>query len=208
MPTCADWRRTLPDQWTRAIEHPFLTAVAAGDETAFGRWLPQDAIFVGDLVAFQARLLARAPRSGRRVLADGLVGIVAELDWFDEVAATLDIATERPALPATLAYRGLLDDLDAIDYPAAMLALWVLERVYLEAWRFAGRGTVAPVHRVAVEHWTDPAFAAYVDGLEAATDAALADRGSGDGNLHTVVSRVLDAEIAFWDMASSEPVGS
>jgi thiaminase/transcriptional activator TenA len=212
MATCADWRRELPDRWDRATEHPFLTAVAAGDADAFARWLPQDAIFVADLVSFQARLLARAPRSGQRALAAGLVGLVAELDWFDEVAEPLGIDTGPAALqaplPATLAYRSLLGELDAADYPAALLGLWVLERVYLEAWRFAGRGPVAAPHRVAVEHWTDPGFATYVDALEEAADVALAeDEGTSD-ELPSVVRQVLDAEIAFWDMALSETAAS
>ncbi len=210
MATCAEWRRTFPDRWDRATEHPFLTAVADGDRSAFAGWLPQDATFVDDLVRFQARLLGRSPGRPPRVLADGLSGLLAELDWFDEVAAPLGIVVEQPTRPATLAYRALLADLDGAAYPAALLGLWVLERVYLEAWRFAGRGPVAPEHRAAVEHWTDPGFADYVDALEAAADAALGDVPAADedapgGDLGDVVARVLDAEIAFWDMALADP---
>jgi hypothetical protein len=45
-------------QWDAATRHPFLRAV--GEETAstFGVWLAQDALFVANLVAFQARLVA------------------------------------------------------------------------------------------------------------------------------------------------------
>ena len=91
----------------------------------------QDALFVGDLVTFQARLLARAPRTAQTVLAGGCVALVAELDWFEDQAAQRGMNLEQTALPATLAYRELLGRLDATPYEAAVTALWVLERVYL-----------------------------------------------------------------------------
>jgi len=49
--------------------------------------LGQDAVFVGDLLTFQARLLARAPRPAQGVLAGECVALVAELDWFEVQAA-------------------------------------------------------------------------------------------------------------------------
>ena len=57
----------------------------------------------------------------------------------------------------------------------ALTALWVLERVYLEAWTGAVPG--APAFREFVEHWTEPAFAGYVESLAAAADAALHSAG-------------------------------
>ena len=112
--------------------------------SAFDRWLVQDALFVGDLLTFQARLLARAPRTAQAVLAGGCVALVAELDWFEGQAVRRGIDLEQPALPATLAYRELLGRLDAAPYEAAVTALWVLERVYLLAWslRCVGHLTV------------------------------------------------------------------
>src|SRR5215207_2504190 len=76
-------------QWDAATRHPFLRAVGEGTASTFGVWLAQDALFVADLVVFQARLVARAPRSAQGVLARGVVGLVAELDWFDIQAASL-----------------------------------------------------------------------------------------------------------------------
>src|SRR6476646_11894272 len=74
--------------WTAATHHPFLEAVRDGTitDSAFDRWLVQDALFVADLLTFQARLLARAPRAAQPVLAGGCVALVAELDWFEEQA--------------------------------------------------------------------------------------------------------------------------
>ena len=49
-------------QWDAATRHPFLRAVGGGTASTFGVWLAQDALFVANLVVFQARLVARAPR--------------------------------------------------------------------------------------------------------------------------------------------------
>jgi thiaminase/transcriptional activator TenA len=145
--------------------NPFLDAVREGTITdlAFDRWLGQDAVFVGDLLTFQARLLARAPRPAQGVLAGGCVALVAELDWFEVQAARRGIDLGQPALPATLAYNELLGRLDGAPYAVAVTALWVLERVYLLAWASAASNT-SPFGEF-VEHWTAPAFAGYVDAL-------------------------------------------
>jgi thiaminase/transcriptional activator TenA len=188
----------MPEAWAGATRHPFLDAVGDGSAEAFDLWLAQDALFVADLIAFQARLVARSPRSAQRVLADGVVGLLAELDWFDERAAVLGVQTAVDPLPATLAYRDLLSRMDAGSAPAALVGLWALERVYLEAWRHAGSRTTAPRYAPAIEHWTEPAFAGYVARLEAAADVAFALDGPGSV---ATVREVLAAEVAFWDMA-------
>lgn len=159
-------------------------------DSAFDRWLCQDALFVGDLLTFQSRLLARAPRKAQPVLAGGCVALVAELDWFDAQASSRQIDMQAEALPATLAYRELLRRLDEESYEAAVTALWALERVYLHAWRYAA----SPASPFAdfVEHWTDPEFAGYVN--------ALGELAVVDGR-EDLVSEVLSHEVAFWDMA-------
>ena len=147
-------------------------------------------LFVGDLLTFQARLLARAPRPAQAVLAGGCVALVAELDWFEVQAARRGIDLGQPALPATLAYNELLGRLDAAPYDVAVTALWVLERVYLLAWASAASST-SPFGEF-VEHWTAPGFAGYVDALG---ELAILD-GQDD-----LVGDVLSHEVAFWDMA-------
>ena len=69
--------------WTAATHHPFLDAVRDGTitDSAFDRWLAQDALFVADLLTFQARLLARAPRQAQAALVGGCSALVAEFDW-------------------------------------------------------------------------------------------------------------------------------
>jgi thiaminase/transcriptional activator TenA len=178
--------------WAAATRHPFLDAVRDGtiSDAAFDRWLVQDAAFVADLLTFQARLLARAPRHAQAVLAGGCVALVDELDWFARQATRRGLDLNAPALPTTLAYRMLLQRLDVEPYDAAVTALWVLERVYLLAWRSAASGS-SPFAEF-VEHWTAPAFADYVDAL-----GKLADPDSYD----ELVGEVLSHEVAFWEMA-------
>ena len=178
--------------WVRATRHRFLDAVRDGSlpEPAFDIWLAQDHIFAADLLWFQARLLARAPRSAQAVLAGGAAALVDELAWFERHAVTRAIDLRAGPLPATAAYRRLLERLDVAEFPVALTALWALERAYLDAWSFAAPG--APAYRDFVVHWIAPEFAAYVAALEAAADEA--PDGSAFGE-------VVEAEHRFWDMA-------
>jgi formylaminopyrimidine deformylase / aminopyrimidine aminohydrolase len=180
--------------WAGATRHPFLTAVRDGTlpAGAFDTWLVQDALFVADLLAFQARLLARAPRPAQAVLAAGAVSLVAELDWFAGQAAARGLDLAAAPLPATRTYAGLLRRLDGAGVGSALTALWTIERTYLDAWSHARPG--APGLREFVEHWTQPGFAGYVDDLAAAADGA----GAPD---EAVFAEVVAAETAFWDMA-------
>jgi formylaminopyrimidine deformylase / aminopyrimidine aminohydrolase len=182
------------EAWRGATAHPFLAGVRDGSVpvAAFDTWLAQDARFVGELLRFQARLLARAPRPAQAVLAAGAVSLVAELDWFDEQAAARGLDLAAPARPATRAYAALLDRLDTAEVGTALMALWTIERSYLDAWSGARPG--APAYRDVVEHWTVPGFAGYVAGLEEAADAA-------EPGPDQVFLQVVEAETAFWDMA-------
>ncbi|MGP4058406.1 TenA family transcriptional regulator [Mycobacterium sp. 4D054] len=182
----------LDELWATATRHRFLADVREGTITDadFDRWLVQDAVFVADLLTFQARLLARAPRPAQTTLAGGCAALVSELDWFDWQAAQRGIDTDQPALPATLKYRELLQRLDTAPYEAAITALWVIEKVYLLAWATAASDS-SP-YREFVEHWTAPGFADYVRALEGLATPA----GHDD-----VIAEVLSHEVAFWDMA-------
>lgn len=185
----------LDDLWAAATRHSFLDSVREGTitPTDFNRWLVQDAVFVTDLLTFQARLLARAPRNAQSTLAAGCVALVAELDWFDEQAAGRGIDMDQAPLPATLAYRELLARLDTESYDTAITALWVVEEVYLRAWTAAASDS-SP-YREFIEHWTDPGFAAYVQALRELAVPATDDQ---------VIADVLSHEIAFWDMALTD----
>lgn len=184
-----------PDLWRAATRHPFLDAVRDGTVpvAAFDTWLVQDARFVADLLRFQARLLARAPRPAQAVLAGGLGALVEELAWFEEQAAVRGLDLDAPALPATAAYAELLERLDTADVGTALTALWTVERTYLDAWSGARPG--APEYQAFVDHWTQPGFAGYVAGLAAAADGVPA------ADADAVFTEVVAAETAFWQMA-------
>ncbi|KWX56560.1 TenA family transcriptional regulator [Mycobacterium sp. NAZ190054] len=184
----------LDELWAAATRHRFLDSVRDGTitDTDFNRWLVQDAVFVADLLTFQARLLARAPRPAQSTLAGGCSALVAELDWFDAKASGRGIDMDRPPLPATLAYRDLLQRLDSAPYESAITALWVIEKVYLLSWTTAS--SQSSPYREFVEHWTDPGFADYV--------RALGDLATPAGH-DDVIAEVLSHEVAFWDMALS-----
>jgi thiaminase len=185
--------RRHPVAWRAAVDHPFLRGVRDGSlpPGAFDAWLRQDHIFVADLLGFQARLLAGAPRAARAVLAGGLVALEAELTWFEEHARRRGLPPAGTRHPTTEEYRRELERLLEEPFAVAMTGLWALELAYLEGWRGAAPG--APEYREFVEHWTVPEFAAYVAGLEAhAADSPAAE---------AAWLRIVDLERRFWDMA-------
>lgn len=202
-PAPADLLARHTAAWQVATHHPFLDGVRDGTlpRTAFRAWLAQDYRFVGDLLAFQARLLARAPRRDQALLVGGLAALEAELTWFEAHAGQQGVALSVERHPTTAAYRAFLVGLERWPYAAALVALWALERAYLEAWRGAAPGH--PAYRPFVERWTAPAFATYVAELERAAEAALvsSERGRADEEAFLAVARL---ERAFWAMAWAE----
>jgi formylaminopyrimidine deformylase / aminopyrimidine aminohydrolase len=154
-------------------------------------------------LCFQAQLLARAPRPAQAVLAGGLVALEAELTWFEQHATRRRLTLDGERVEATQAYRASFERLVDAGYGAAIVALWALERAYLEAWQSARPG--APAFREFVEHWTVPAFAEYVARLERAADAALA--GTTAEAAERAFVDIAQLERAFWDMAFTESVG-
>ncbi len=190
--------------WRGAARHPFLDAVREGTlpTGAFEAWLTQDYLFVADLLVFQSRLLARAPRPDQAVLAGGLVAVEAELGWFEEKAGERRLTLEASRHPTTSEYCNFLTALENEPYAAGLTALWALERAYLEAWESATPGY--PDYREFVGHWTTPEFADYVAGLERAAGSAL-EFGSREEQERAEAAflEVTRLEKDFWEMAWS-----
>ena len=70
---------------------------------AFEAWLTQDYLFAADLMVFQSRLLARAPRPDQAVLVGGLVAVEAELGWFEAKAGERRLKLDVSRHPTTSA---------------------------------------------------------------------------------------------------------
>ncbi len=190
------------EPWRGATRHPFLDGVRDGSlpAAALDRWLVQDAQYVDALLRFQCTVLAR--RTDQLVLAQGLLALAEELRWFDGLAAERTLDLRAPLLPACRAYTAELQRLtDAAEapYPALITALWTIERAYLDAWRSARPG--APAYRGLVEHWTVEPFAAYVEGLAAAADRALAAGSQHAEAARDAFLRICALERDFWQMA-------
>ena len=112
-------------EWWAATAPPFLDGVRDGglSVAAFSVWLRQDHLFVSDLLAFQARLLATAPRSAQAVLAAGLVALAAELSWFEEQMGLRGLILVAARHPTTETYRQELERLLAEPFEVAITAL-------------------------------------------------------------------------------------
>lgn len=193
-----------PTVWREATRHPFLDGVREDTlpDGAFGDWLVQDYLFVGDLLVFQARFLARSPRAHQAVLARGLVAVETELGWFEEKAGERGLELDVPRHPTTETYRDFMNGLENEPYSAGVTALWALERAYLEAWRNASPGGAD--YREFVEHWTTPEFADYVAGLEKAAGSSLESAEEKERRqAESVFLEVCRLERDFWEMAFS-----
>ena len=102
--------RNAGSLWDQATHHPFLDALAAGSlvEDAFRRWLAQDYLFAKDLMAFQAILLAKAPRDCHKSLIGGLAALEKEMDWFESHAVRLQLNLDIPPHPTCRRYTDFL----------------------------------------------------------------------------------------------------
>jgi thiaminase/transcriptional activator TenA len=186
--------------WRAATHHPFLEGARDGrlDSAAFSRWLVQDHHFALALTRVEARYLAGAPREDFEVLLQGIEAMVAELAWFQDKAAEAALDLTAPIHPTARAYVDYLHATTYQAYSVQLTALWALERAYLEAWRTALPG--APAYREFVEHWTNPAYASWVERLEAAADRVLAGGGEAERDAFRWIARY---ERDFWQMAYS-----
>ncbi|ADR35473.1 transcriptional activator, tena family [Oceanithermus profundus] len=188
------------DEWERLLGHPFLHRLRGGEvsERSVYAWMEQNYRFVEGLLELQARLVPRAPRAHRLVLAHGLVGIVEDLDWM----AIQPINPGAPAHPARERYLAFLRLLDQEPYPVSVVALWTINRVFHDAWSSAAPSGGPFVDLV--EHWTAPEFHAYLHDLaEVAEEAWLAAGEAERQRVHALVGEILRLEWGSWDMAQA-----
>lgn len=193
---------TYQDLWRDATQHVFLDEVRAGrlPAPAFDQWLVQDYHFVEALVRAQARILARRDLE---VLSAGVKATVDELAWFAHTTDARGVTLQTALHPACHAYTTFLHALTYDAYVVQITALWAVERAYLDAWRRA-RGAEG-TYRDFVEHWTSPAFQAYVRGLEDAAHAALERATDLEQQAAASAFRwVAQYEAAFWGIGANK----
>lgn len=190
-----------PGGWAAATGHPFLDGAADGSlpVAAFDRWLEQDRLFVEALTRAWGLVLAEAPVDDLGLLSEGIAAFVGEVAWFEELAAERGLAIPAEPRAATAAFNAHLLQMAGEPYPVALATMWAVEAAYLEAWRSALPG--APAYRPFVEHWTNDAFAAFVDRLERAADRALAGASASEvDTAGRAVALTAGHESAFWAM--------
>jgi thiaminase len=181
--------------WDEATHSPFLDALAAGAlaEDAFGRWLAQDYLFAKDLMAFQAIVLAKAPRDCHKTLLDGLTALDREMGWFEAHAARLDVDLDIPPHPTCRKYTDFLIRCAYIEpCPVLLAILFGAEASYLAAWSALVRG--GPYVEF-IERWASADFAAYVGALGALTERHPHEAAQAHFNT------VLVHEREFWKMS-------
>jgi thiaminase/transcriptional activator TenA len=187
--------RNAGDPWGDATHSPFLDALAAGSLAvdAFRRWLSQDYLFAKDLMAFQAVLVAKAPRHCQEQLIGGLAALESELAWFESRAAGEQLALDIRPHPTCRRYTDFLIRCAYTQpYPVLLAMLFGVEAAYLTAWSaLRPSGPYAEF----VERWSSPHFAAYVAALG---DLATRHPHAAD---QEHFNEVLEHEAEFWRMS-------
>jgi len=188
--------------WHEATHHPFLDGVRNGSlpVEAFNRWLEQDYRFVATALKAQCLLLAQARRADQLLLANGIVALATELDWFEGHLRTRGLSTAAPLLPVNRAYGDFLLVMAQVPYAAALIVAATSERAYFEAWSTAK--PAAPAYTEFVDRWTNDAFRAYVEDLARAADRALAAASRVEAAAaEDAFIWTARYEAAFWQMA-------
>ena len=89
---------------------------------------------------------------------------------------SLGVPPSQQPHPTTARYTHLLASASAQSYPVLLAALWAIELCYNQAWTHhqPTQPTQEPAAQCA-ERWGSQEFSAWVERLEAAADAALAE---------------------------------
>jgi len=187
--------RNAGPRWDEATRSPFLDALAAGSlaEDAFRRWLAQDYLFAKDLIAFQAVLLAKAPRDCHNLLVGGLTALDKEMAWFESHAVRLQVNLDIAPHSTCRRYTDFLMRC-AYTQPSPVLlgVLFGVEASYLAAWSaLLPSGPYAEF----IERWSSAEFAKYVAAL-----GELANRHPHEA-AQEHFNEVLAHEREFWKMS-------
>lgn len=208
MVTTAALRASAELPWAAAISHRFLDAVADGSiqRGQFDVWLAQDRLFVQRFTRLAGSLLRVAPLHHQDLLLGGLGALKDELLWFEAQAAVrgVDLTAPHNALMhrSCAAYCEWMATLHSQPLVVQATAFWAIEHVYNAAWRRIAPAAAHGPYAQYTARWGSDGFTEYVGGLAAMADGLLAVASDEDAAAAVAaVRRVLELEVAFWDMA-------
>lgn len=179
--------------WALLVEQPFLRRLRQGQVSGrvFERWLVQERHLYQGLLGLQAWLLKQAPQQHRMILVNALMVTVEELDWLHELEA------DEPVHPARQTYLDFLARLEEQPYQIGIVALWVRQRSFLDAWLSvrASEGLAGEVS----EHWLAPEAQALLHDLGSLALEATAYLEPKE--VEYWIAKVLQHEQHAWEMA-------
>ncbi|KAF0915424.1 hypothetical protein E2562_036276 [Oryza meyeriana var. granulata] len=214
--TTAAWMAPHRGMYERATRHPFTVSIRDGtvDPAAFRRWLGQDYMFVKEFVAFLASVLLKCCRqsdgSDMEIILGGLASLSDELSWFKKEAEkwSVNLAEVSP-LKSNTEYCRFLQSFSEpeISYAVAITTFWIIETVYQDSFAFCiEEGNKTPPELLGTcQRWGSPEFKQYCQSLQRIADRCLADApADAVKSAEEAFLRVLELEIGFWDMSSSQ----
>ncbi|KAH7340619.1 heme oxygenase-like protein [Rhizoctonia solani] len=221
--------KTNSPAYIAATNHPFLKQAGEGTlpTSTLAHWLYQDRIyaahayprFVGLLIAripFETQDLAsfrsdvtRTESTNRRILeclSFSLVNIVQEVKFFETTAGSIDaqnsseIEFERQETRNYTAEMARVASLGTLE--EGLVFLWVMEKMYLDAWTFASNQAGQERSKgldAFITNWTSDGFKKFVDDLEKLVDLLGIEPGSDSWRrAETIWNRVVELEEEFW----------
>lgn len=193
--------------WMEASQsHPFLQGCITGAVTTaqFDTWLVQDFKYVHHFLAFIKAALQNATiATDQEALQGGVSVIGQELAWFQVMAKERGVDLNVPAMTQTENYAQFMTSMNAESYPHQLVVLYLIEKVYLEAWCLVESkgGESGPFAKFA-KQWSSAEFRAYVDKLGVmALVAAGSCTPAWVEKVQSLFIQVMQLEIGFWDMA-------
>ncbi|TPX50214.1 hypothetical protein SeLEV6574_g01050 [Synchytrium endobioticum] len=203
-------------------EARFLSDLAAGrvSDKCFTKWLSEDFHFVMSELRFLGKTLALVPihekwndrdyKDAQR-MAQGLSEMIhvtstKELALFKTILAQDDFPPKHRSTIHGTSYTSYLISLPT--FTQCLTALWALEKVYLEAWKYIAKTMLAnlkvespDVLKHCVAHWTSDMNVENVYFLEEGVNKWMTKVGEEEKEAcQLVFERVLEFEIAFWDI--------
>jgi thiaminase/transcriptional activator TenA len=180
------------------LRHPFLVETRDGalPDATFARWMRQDYLFVEAAIPFMGTLLAEAPASHRKPLADAIAAFHSELGLFRERAGALgvDLDGVRPSF---------------VCHAEGFTVLYAAEKAYHESWKVVKSGIDRGSPWIGfVENWAGDAFAGWVSWLETELDGLGAAAGEAERErMADLFQTTVRYEIAFWELAYGRAEG-